>query len=191
MTWANRISFFRIFCTPVFVGLLLQYRERFHGDPSDESLPLFRWLALGIFLIAILSDGLDGYIARFTNQKTILGTIIDPVADKLLLLSATIILSLPIGLHYKIPSWLAVAIVSRDLLILLGALVIFLIIGKVKFTPHYVGKITTALQMVTILLVLCQNSLCIISFYLTLLFTVLSGLTYLYRETRAINSHNS
>jgi len=190
LNWANRISLFRILCTPVFAGLLLHYRELTSKGATTEQLNRYLFAAILVFVVAIISDGVDGIIARAFKQKTFLGTILDPVADKVLLMSATIILSLPLGLKYKIPSWLTVAIISRDILILVGGLLIYLVMGKIKFSPHYLGKITTFLQMVTIFLVLVQSEFTGILFYLTMLFTILSGLNYLYRETRLINTQN-
>ena len=186
LNWPNRITLLRIFSIPVFIALLLEHKERYNALEFDN-LDLLRWSAFGLFIAAIISDGLDGMIARWKKQKTLLGTILDPVGDKLLLMSATIVLSLPIGLKYKIPSWLAVGIISRDIVILLGALLIYLLMGKLKFLPHYLGKLTTCAQMITILLVLIQNKVCVISFYVTFVFTVLSGLNYVYRETKAAN----
>ncbi|MEW6535735.1 MAG: CDP-alcohol phosphatidyltransferase family protein [Candidatus Auribacterota bacterium] len=191
LTWANRITFFRLFCIPVFIGLILQFRERYTLDQNDPLLNNIRVAALLLFLFAVISDGVDGFLARFKNQKTLLGTILDPIADKLLLVSATIALSLPIGLKYQIPSWLTVTIVSRDILILLGALILFIIVGKVKFLPHFLGKLTTCSQMVTIVLVLMQAGSCTFFFYLTLSFTILSGLYYIYREAKSAGLNNN
>lgn len=187
LNWANRITLSRLLSTPVFVGLLLHYRELTRqGAPQSQSAYIL-WIALALFILAIISDGIDGFIARVYKQKTLLGTILDPVADKLLLMASTIILSLPIGLKYKIPTWLTVTIISRDIIILAGALLVYLLSGKIKFMPSYLGKITTFMQMSTILLVLIQSRICEQSFYLTFLFTILSGLYYIYRETRFTN----
>ncbi len=190
LNWANRITIFRILCTPVFAWLLLHFRELTDNGASAEELNRYLFATIVVFVLAIISDGVDGIIARAFKQKTLLGMILDPIADKVLLMSATIILSLPMGLKYRIPSWLTVAIISRDILILIGGLLIYLVMGKIKSSPHYLGKITTFLQMTTILLVLLQSGFTSILFYLTMLFTILSGLNYIYREARLINTQN-
>lgn len=191
LNWANRITIVRLFCTPFVVYLLLHYREKHMLNASAESLNVIRWAVIGLFILAVISDALDGFIARVFNQKTLLGTILDPVADKLLLMSSTVVLTFPIGLEYKIPYWLTVAIISRDIIILAGALVVFVIVGKTKFMPHYLGKITTFLQMSTIFLVLLQIPLSTVFFYITLLFTILSGVNYVYRETQMVSLHSN
>ncbi len=188
LNWANRITIFRILCTPVFAWLLLHFRELTNKGAGEDHLNRYLLAAIIVFVLAIISDGVDGIIARAFKQKTLLGTILDPIADKVLLMSSTIILSLPVGLKYKIPSWLTVAIISRDILILVGGLLIYLVVGKIKSSPHYLGKITTFLQMVTILLVLIQTKFTEPLFFLTMLFTILSGLNYIYREARLINT---
>jgi len=190
LNWANRITLFRLVSTPVFVGLLLHYREQIRQGLPPKEINYILWLALALFIIATISDGLDGLIARVYEQKTLLGTLLDPVADKLLLMTSTIILSLPMGLKYQIPSWLTVTIISRDIIILAGAMVVYLLIGKTRFIPSYLGKITTFLQMSTILFVLIQAQICNILFYMTFIFTILSGLYYIYRETRFANLSN-
>lgn len=187
LNWPNRITLFRIFSIPLFVFLLLEHKERYNSQ-NIENLNELRWAAFGVFVLAVISDGLDGMIARLKQQKTLLGTILDPVADKLLLMSATIILSLPMGLDYKIPTWLAVGIISRDIVILLGALLVYLMVGKLKFLPHYLGKLTTFFQMATILVVLLQWKVSVFSFFITFIFTMISGINYVYRETKVLNS---
>ncbi|MDV7391689.1 CDP-alcohol phosphatidyltransferase family protein, partial [Arthrospira platensis SPKY1] len=84
LNWPNRITLFRIFSIPLFVFLLLEHKERYNSQ-NIENLNELRWAAFGVFVLAVISDGLDGMIARLKQQKTLLGTILDPVADKLLL----------------------------------------------------------------------------------------------------------
>jgi len=188
LNWANRITFFRLFCTPIIVVLLLHYKEKVAIGTCEPELLKIRLLAVIILCLAIISDAADGFIARVYKQKTLLGTILDPFADKLLLMSTTIVLSIPLGFKYQIPSWLVVTIISRDILILVGALVLYLLFGKIKFLPMATGKITTFLQMSTVFLVLIQHSICNYFFHITLIFTIISGINYIYRETKLINN---
>ena len=109
-------------------------------------------MGLGIFLLACLTDAVDGYVARKMGQKTVLGSYIDPIADKLLLLTGFLSLSfmghLPPSM--KIPAWVTISVVARDILIFIGSAMIFVIQGSLKAEPIFVGKITTVFQMSTL-----------------------------------------
>jgi cardiolipin synthase len=136
--------------------------------------------SLVIFMIAGVSDALDGFIARVFHQKSNLGANLDPLADKILLMSAYIISAI----FKMIPSWLAVLTIARDVIILLGVLILYLNRYPVKIQPSLLGKATTCMQVVTILIVLSQDYLNIrflkiYSFWLAALFTVASGLQYM------------
>lgn len=154
----------------------------------------FGWSLL-IFTLAGISDALDGFIARRFNQKTSLGAILDPVADKLLLMTGFIMLSLrSLDLTTRIPLWLTITTIGRDLLILISCIAIHLATGYKNFPPSILGKITTAVQLLTVLVALVGNykreTLPSFSFfvYLTLVLTILSGLHYFYVGTRIINN---
>lgn len=144
MTTASKISIVRVLLVPVFVAEVLYYVE--------TALELHRIVAIVCFATASLSDALDGYIARHYHQSTSLGAILDPLADKLLLVSGIILLSfdhtprLP-----RLPLWLAVTSLSRDLLLLVGWFVVHHACGKVTVRPALVGKAATVLQMACIL----------------------------------------
>lgn len=144
MTTANKISIFRVLLVPVFVAEVLYYVE--------SRVELHRVLAIVCFAIASLSDAVDGYIARRCHQSSPLGAILDPLADKLLLVSGIILLSfdhepsLP-----RLPLWLAVSILSRDLLLLIGWFLVHHACGKVRVRPALIGKAATVLQMACIL----------------------------------------
>jgi CDP-diacylglycerol--glycerol-3-phosphate 3-phosphatidyltransferase len=142
-----------------------------------------RFIALGIFILGVLSDGLDGYIARTKNQKTVLGSYIDPIADKLLLVTAFICLALankfPQG--YCLPAWVVLAVISRDALIVLGSVIIYVIKGKLEIIPSILGKATTFLQMFVVISVLLQFRYSYIIWNLAIFFTVLSGISYIRR----------
>ena len=150
-----------------------------------------------LFLIAAVTDGLDGLIARKLQQKTVLGSFLDPMADKLLLTAAFITLtvpSVPVVLH--IPTWLTVWTISRDVLIALSALIIHLQTQHSQFPPSFLGKCTTALQLVTVGVCMLANfyanfALAIFDFvtYTTLVLTFASGLHYAYRSIKIIASY--
>ena len=143
MTTANKITILRILLVPFFVTQLLYFTN--HDDEW------YRRLAILSFAIAAILDAVDGYIARRYHQQTELGALLDPVADKLLLVSGLVTLSFdhrPI--LDQLPLWLVATVFSRDIIILAGMAVIHYTCGKVKVRPHWVGKIATVFQMITI-----------------------------------------
>ena len=143
MNLANNLTLLRILLVPVFVGSLFYY------SPERQYLHL---AVILIFATACLTDGLDGYVARRMAQKTEFGTFIDPIADKLLLLSGFCSLSFMPALPppMRIPAWVTLIIISRDVIILVGALVIFIMTGHLKARPLLIGKTTTVVQMAAI-----------------------------------------
>lgn len=165
----NLITLIRILLIPLFIILLL------YGYNS---------YALLVFIVAGLSDALDGFIARTWNLKTRLGAFLDPVADKLLLLSAFITLVL----LNKIPLWIMIIIIGRDIILGITGLILlnFVEIHSYRIRPSILGKITTVLQILTILLVLVEEKGALFSMILwaTVFATVASGLHYVYRESR-------
>jgi len=149
--------------------------------------------AIAVFLLAGMTDALDGLMARKFNQKTSLGAFLDPLADKLLLVSSFIVLSLTsIELTVRIPVWVTITIISRDILLVISVLVINLTSGQRVFYPSIFGKATTAAQLLTILVTLAANYLKIQFFffppvlYLTLALTIISGLHYFGRGLRIV-----
>ncbi|MGD0918143.1 MAG: CDP-alcohol phosphatidyltransferase family protein, partial [Thermodesulfobacteriota bacterium] len=136
-----------------------------------------------------ITDGIDGLIARITHQRTELGAYLDPIADKLLLSAAFITLAI----IEILPSWLAVIVITRDLIILIGLLVMILIDYHPKIRPSLVSKVTTVFQIATILLVLlvgyypALGQLSTIVIYGTAIFTIISGSHYVYVGTRILN----
>ncbi len=146
MTTANKITIARILLIPVFVGFVIQYASTVNqGSPVEG----YRWAAIAVFLIAALSDGLDGYIARRFNQHSQLGVILDPIADKGLLLSGLITLTMS-NWPGCFPLWFATLVIGRDALLIVGALVLNHVVGDVTIKPHWTGKVSTFLQMVAI-----------------------------------------
>jgi cardiolipin synthase len=144
-----------------------------------------------VFIVAGLSDALDGFLARVLKQQTVLGAYLDPIADKALLASSFVTLSV---LHI-IPSWLAVIVISRDFIILLGISVLSIMSISVEIRPTFISKVTTGLQLITVLLALSFRCLpwaidgiwSLALYWLTALFTILSGLNYMLRGTELIN----
>jgi CDP-diacylglycerol--glycerol-3-phosphate 3-phosphatidyltransferase len=143
MTTANKVTILRILLIPFFVVEVLYYVET-----GDE---VHRFVAVLAFAITAILDGVDGYIARRYHQKSVLGAILDPLADKLLLVSGIVLLSFDhrpwLG---QVPLWLTGTVIGRDLLLLIGIAVIRLTVGQVKVRPRVLGKIATVLQMIVI-----------------------------------------
>jgi cardiolipin synthase len=177
MSLPNILTLVRILLIPLFVILII-----------NKS---FGW-ALAIFAIAGITDGVDGLIARITRQRTELGAYLDPIADKLLLSAGFVTLAI----IELVPSWLAVIVITRDVIILLGILVMLLTNYHPEIQPSLISKVTTTLQIFTILLVLMVEYgsifrlLSTIVIYGTTFFTILSGGHYIYIGTRILNEKN-
>jgi cardiolipin synthase (CMP-forming) len=149
-------------------------------------------IALVIFVAAGISDGVDGYLARRFNMNSALGAYLDPIADKLLLMSSYLFLAVPsYPAEVKIPVWLAVMVISRDILLMLVALLLILSATKRRFPPSWLGKVATVTLIVTVLFVLCANvwswprPLLLIAFGAAATATVLSGFDYVLRVARS------
>ena len=148
MTLANKITIIRILLIPVFVLVCIDYiRDYRHGQPQEWE----RILACAIFVLAAVSDGVDGYIARRYHQKSELGTFLDPLADKALLVSALILLSRDSGEAFaQLPLWFTVLVISRDIILLAGTVLIHILVGQATSRPRLVGKCATFFQMITL-----------------------------------------
>ena len=140
MTLANRITLSRILLIPVFGILFLE-------QGND---PLKNKIMLAVFSLAILTDVLDGLIARIRKEKTPLGTFLDPLADKLLLTASFVLLTY----RGDIPLWVFVIVFSRDLIIVLGWTIVYILTSSSNITPRASGKITTFLQMSAVIALL-------------------------------------
>jgi CDP-diacylglycerol--glycerol-3-phosphate 3-phosphatidyltransferase len=152
MTTANKITVTRILLIPIFVMMAIYYGRGVQaGHPKDWQ----RFLAIFLFLVASASDGIDGYVARKYNQRSKLGVVLDPIADKGLLLAAIITLSFS-NWTYEFPLWFPVLVITRDVVILLGTALLHYLVGSVQVKPTWTGKTATALQMVAISMVLLQ-----------------------------------
>lgn len=186
MTTANKVTILRILLTPFFVGAALYYVR--------SGLQVYRLLALLCFGVASICDGVDGYIARRFNQRSELGAILDPLADKLLLVSGIVLLSFDHAKYLpSIPLWMTITVLGRDLLLLIGLGVIHLMVGKVIVHPRVTGKIATVLQMIAILWCLLDwEQRWLLGWALgATICTGLSGLLYLWDGMRQLSAHPS
>lgn len=178
-TLANQVTLLRMLLIPAFV-LLVVYGY-------------FGW-ALLVFMTAGATDAFDGLIARYSNQKTTIGAWLDPAADKLLLVTTFIVLTLPnIGLVNRIPVWLTILMISRDVGIVLTVAIVNLAVGPRTFRPSPLGKFATAFFIVTCVVIMYFNYLGQTSWIVeafvwgALTITLLSTLDYIWRITRLIN----
>ena len=190
MTTANKITIGRILLIPFFVVEMLYYVRT--GNPAY-------WLAAVLcFGIAAICDGVDGYIARRYNQRSELGAVLDPLADKLLLLSGIVLLSFNNAPRLgQIPLWLTGTIIGRDLLLLIGIAVVRFIVGKVAVRPRITGKLATVCQMIVILWILMgwDRDLDVrwirVWMLAAVAFTGISGLLYVWDGVKQLGSHPS
>jgi len=182
MNLANKITIVRALLIPFFIILVIYY--------SSTGLGVLRLLAIAIFLASALTDAVDGYIARVRRQRTRLGTFLDPMADKLLLISAFVTLSMAKGFPI-IPIWVPIVVISRDVIIVLGLVIIHMVAGSVKIAPNMLGKVNTFFQMVAIAFVLFKvpfsGPIWITIWGLVALFTIASGVGYIIRDSRYLN----
>ncbi len=192
MTTANKITVIRILMIPVFVTLAIYYGQSVQkGDPVVWE----RFAAIFVFLLAAVSDGLDGYVARRYNQRSSLGVILDPIADKGLLLSGVITLSISnwsdVDPEYgKFPIWFPVLVITRDVVILVGAVVLHLLNGKVTVRPRWTGKVATVCQMLAIGWVMLQFRFIplFIVVIVAAVFTFVSGVAYVMDGVRQLQA---
>ena len=174
MNFANKISTFRILSVPFYIATFVYY------SPQRDYL---RYVALGIFIAAAISDALDGYIARKNKQYTKAGLILDPLGDKLVLVSSFICLyfigDFPQGI--KFPLSVTLIVVSRDAIILLGTLVVYMVKQSIDVHPTRWGKLTTTFQMASVIAVLLQLRWSYIFWWPAVFCTVVSGVDYVMR----------
>jgi cardiolipin synthase (CMP-forming) len=185
LTIPNLLSFLRMGLIPVFASLL------YYGE--------YEW-ALIVFFFAGISDGIDGYIARRFNQKSSLGTIIDPIADKLLMTTAFILLTLPHILpadnkHFPVPFWVTASVIGRDVLIIVVAMAIFIVTGFKGFKPSFWGKLSTVVQISAIGIILIATVFPYNSgYYLPPVYTLvaalafISGVHYVFHVAKLMNN---
>ena len=174
MNWANRLTILRIILVPIFITAVLYHRLD---------------IAFLIFVLATVTDALDGYIARMRKEKTRFGAMMDPIADKMLIGSAFISFSLVAGLpaYLKMPVYVPMIVISRDVIILMGAAIVYLLTGSIKVKPTIVGKMTTVFQMVTIIVVLLRFVYSSWVWNIMVILTIVSGLDYIRIGSNQIN----
>ncbi len=181
LTWPNLLSFMRIGLVPVFLACLFDAR--------------FGW-AFIIFIVASISDGLDGYLARKLNQRTYLGQVLDPIGDKLLMFGSYVVLAIPGHGFEPIPLWLSACVIGRDVAIVTVALIIYLRTGFHDFKPSWPGKVSTVVQICYItLFLLAHNVTWFKSWipagnFITLAVTAYSGFYYIFFVRRGIRVYH-
>jgi cardiolipin synthase (CMP-forming) len=178
LTPANQLTLLRMFLIPAFVVLVVE------GELG--------W-ALVVFAVAGVTDGLDGLIARRSGQKTTLGAWLDPMADKLMLVSAFVVLTLPgLGLANRLPIWLTALVISRDVCIVVTVAIVNLAVGRRTFRPSMFGKVATVVYIVTVALAMLYNyrgyhaRIVDVGIYASLAFTLLSGFHYIWHAAKAL-----
>lgn len=181
LTFANKITICRILIVPFFISTVLYY------TPEKDYL---RYVALGIFMFAVISDLIDGYVARTRHQKTKAGAILDPLADKILLISAFLCLY-KIGAAFngiEFPVWFVVAVISRDAALILGTMIIYLVHGDLDINPTPWGKASTFFQISSVIGILLQWDFSPILWDITTVFIFISGVDYIRIGIKIINN---
>ncbi len=150
------LTFLRLLLLPVFLWVLLL--DAGHAPPRPNR---YRWWAVGIFAVMALTDKLDGYLARRLNQTSKLGTVLDPIADKLLIASSVVLLSFgwAAGEAYRIPLPVVAAVYGKDLVVAFGTIALLALVGRVTVAPRWLGKAGTFFQLVLIILTLVAPDL--------------------------------
>ena len=185
VTLPNVLTIFRMALTPVFVSLLFYQK--------------FVW-ALAAFVVAGITDGLDGLLARRFKQQSELGRILDPIADKMMLVTSFVVLSMrgvfptPLPKHLPVPFWVTITVISRDIFILIGAAAINMVSGFRAFQPSFLGKVSTVVQIVAVAaVILAAQTRVGTGYYLPTIYTsvftlaLLSGIHYIFFVSRLLN----
>jgi cardiolipin synthase (CMP-forming) len=171
----------RLLLIPVFVALIVSYtREQ----------PALRYAALVVYGIAAISDGLDGFVARAYNQKTKLGTLLDPLADKLMVNIGFVFMAVNDQFAHRIPYWFPVVLLARDAMIVMGAYLINELYGPVRVKPRVSGKVTTAFQMSLMIAVLLEAGIMHKLLIATVVMTAVSYVDYMLAGFRQIGNED-
>lgn len=146
LSWASRITILRILLIIPFVSFMLKI-----NDPALSTLAqnAMRYVSIAIFLVMAISDGIDGYLARRKKQITKLGAFLDPIADKLLMTCACLLLASQRGHveNFLLPPTVVVLIIGKDLFLLIGFTIVYLITSRIHIVPVFIGKLATTLQL--------------------------------------------
>ncbi len=184
ITRATQITIARILGIPVFILVMIYYKMSLTaGEPVDW----YRYLALGIFVLIAATDALDGYLARIRDEETRLGAVLDPIADKALLLSAIILLTRPSmeALSPQFPVAFTLLIISRDVLLVAGSYLLHWLTGHVEVRPRISGKLATVFQMTAIIAALIPlPRFFTVVMIIAGVFTLVSGLHYIFDGVR-------
>ena len=179
LTLANKVTLLRIVGVPVFILLMLYYTRSLKAGAPVE---MYRWAAFTCFLIIAGTDALDGFLARVRNEVSHLGKLLDPLADKALLLAGLILFTRPSlpELVPQMPLWYSVLIISRDVVLIAFALIIHHVAGNVQVRPSIVGKGATVLQMGTLAWALAHGDLVVfkILIYAAAIFSLVAFVQY-------------
>jgi len=187
MTLANKITVARILLIPVFVLFAVYYGRSVElGHPEEWQ----RVAAIIVFIMASVSDCLDGWAARRFGQRSRLGSVLDPIADKGLLLTTIITLTLS-KWTYAFPLWFPVLVIARDIVVVTGCVVVKHLNGHLDVKPSITGKIATALQMVAIAWIMLQLPYYDYPIYAAGLFTLISGLSYVFDGVSQLRHHDA
>jgi cardiolipin synthase len=171
----NTLTITRIVIIPVFITAILYQKYRY---------------ALYLFVAAALTDMFDGLSARITNQKTALGTFLDPLADKFLLVSSFILFAV----YGWIPKWLAITVISRDIIVVIGWFLLYMITHNARIEPVLTGKLAIAMQLIVLAYILLRINVVSLPslpgpfFLATAAVTALSGLQYIYKGFKLTNA---
>lgn len=181
MTFANKITLFRIVTIPFFIACLVFY---------NPQKPYLKIIALCIFLLAAISDVIDGYIARTKKQKTKAGAILDPLADKALLITAFIFVYRTSKAYFSVvlPLWVLLIVICRDAIILIGSCIILITQHNAHIQPTRWGKLTTFLQMTTIVSIILELKFSPFIWWAAAIFTSISGIDYVRRGINTLNN---
>ena len=146
LSWATRITILRILLIVPFVSFMLKINDSALSPGAQNAM---RYVSMLIFLVMAISDAIDGYLARVKKQVTKLGAFLDPIADKLLMTSACLLLASERGhvQDFLLPPTVVVLIIGKDLFLLIGFLIVYFITSQIHIVPVFIGKLATALQL--------------------------------------------
>lgn len=159
-TWPMGLTMLRLLLLPLFLYLMLVNAEEGSRFPH-----LYRWLTVAIFAVMAITDKLDGYLARKLKQTSKIGTLLDPLADKLLVASSVVLLSFAyVAPHgFRLPLWVVLAVYAKDLIVAIGTLALLGVVGRVTVTPRPLGKLSTVLQLSLVIATLLGPDLAYLS----------------------------
>ncbi|MCX5681407.1 MAG: CDP-alcohol phosphatidyltransferase family protein, partial [Candidatus Omnitrophica bacterium] len=183
MTFANIMTVVRILSVPFFISSVVYYH------PEQDYI---RYITFAIFAFAVFTDLVDGYFARAYHENTKIGAILDPLADKFLLMSAFICLFIvkDVTAPIEIPLWILLIVISRDAILLVGGAAIYLVCGNIDIQPTRIGKMTAFFQVISIMAALLRLPVFPALWLIVGLLSIVSGADYLMSGAKAFNDHS-